>query len=173
MTAWTKARFRELFDLTQPRIMRMLNGGWISNGRRAFVPRQLDAENIASETWRIFVEHALEGRVDEDRDPSAYVIGIAKNVALKELTKAQRITVLEVPEEVPSPATPLDLRSVKTQLIQAIDELEEPARSILLGKRAGLGEGELAEKLGLSRDQVRRRYERGLGALRRRFGVTE
>jgi len=165
-----EAEFRSIFERVHPSLMRMLIQGWVGpNHQVLFLPSRAEAEEVAAECWRVFIEHLASGKFERDRPAEPYLLGIGKNLALSRLRR--RYTQEKYRDDMSLIFEPgaVDQATLDLRLAEGIERLEEPERTILDLKRAGVTEREIGLRLSLSRDQVRRRYAGGLRQLRRYF----
>lgn len=118
------------------------------------------------DAFRILVEHVQKGRFDESRNPGAYWMGIAKNLALRELGQQKRKAALENSMH---PKTPLKLFGedrAKVLLDSALTSLGQSERFVVTRMKEGFRQKDIAHEMGKSRDQVQRIWSRALNKLR-------
>lgn len=162
--------FKSLFEETNPGLIKMLVHGWTGpSGKRLYLETLSEAEDVAAEAWRVFLEHEKTGRFDVSRPAAPYVLSIARNVAL---SRVRRLYTQRDKSQSLAWFFEVDAGNdahLDVVLERAIDRLGEPEKSIFEAKREGVSEREIGARLELSRDQVRRVYVKGLRALRRYF----
>src|SRR5262245_36274705 len=147
---------------------------WVRRLARALVRDAHAAEDLAQETLRVTLEQPA-GRVGGGVALRAWLVRVARRLALdrfrSDASRAERERAI-APRE-PSGEAPLDgvARSqLQRRVVDAVHELAEPTRStILLRYLDELPTREIARRMGVSDDVVRKRLERGLAQLRERL----
>lgn len=142
-----------------------------------FLTRQLGsaalAEDLTQETWLRAATCASEATLV---NPQAYLFRIASNLALDHLRhvgqrieiEADRDIILSVPDPTPSPEAAAVHRSALDRLLRVVDGLSPRCREVfILHKFEGLAYGEVAERLGISRNTVMVHMVKALAALKR------
>ena len=112
-----------------------------------------DPEGLADETLDRVAHKVMDGLVAE-RSALAYVLGVARLVALEAGRRERRHTAAS-PDELPAPAPDADQERYHGALERCLSGLEAPDRELLLEYHRGDGRGRidgrraLAERLGL------------------------
>ena len=138
----------EVYEAHAPSVLRFLLGR---------VGSAFDAEDLCQETFQVFVRKVDDGSFDPSRPPRPFLLGIAKNLALKRMGKVGREEPIE--EEHLGEESAIDPES--TERARWARELyasfEEGERQVATGYFVeGLSQQSLGEELGMSRDQVYR-----------------
>ena len=135
--------------------------------------RQL-AEDVLQDTMLYLWAHADAYR--RDGHPKAWMLTIARHLAMDLMRKNHRTVLLESWDEVPGSAgmtLPADMVS-DLELSMAISKLAPAeAQVLILFSFAGLSHGETAKLLGIPYYKVRYRYRRAIGKLRVLLSVDE
>lgn len=130
---------------------------------KARLTRQLGSEELASEslheTWLRLQRTDDPGPIQK---PVAYLLHIATNIARdaqrrehRRLRRSEIDAALEVADSAPTPADSAEARLELEALEQAINELPDRARTILIASRLeGLTHQAIADRLGISRRTV-------------------
>ena len=149
---------------------------------RRFLARMLRGEaaaaDVAQDTWLRLVRRAPRRAVD---DPKAYLFQVAANTArdhmARERTRAAVVDDGSSPETLASPAPDSEAAALARErlrlLAEAVDELPPRCRQIFLMSRLdGLANGEIAARLGISRNAVEKHVIRALLHCRRRLDAA-
>jgi len=137
------------------------------------------AEEVVQETWMRLQRISTTAPLQQPRD---YLFRIASNLAIDHLradkTRSQYAGMgNELPDEVscqlPLPDQVLDGQQRLQILLMAVEELPPRCREVFsLHKLEGLSHGEVAEKLGISKNMVEKHVIRGLSHCRECLGYT-
>lgn len=106
---------------------------------------QYTAEDLTSETFLRAIKKI--DTYDDRMRPSTWLCTIGRNLYLNQVKKESRRADLEkvILAELDSPEDVLIRKENVRQLVQIIEELEEPKRQLFLLRRQGLGYREIAE----------------------------
>ena len=121
---------------------------------------QYTAEDLASETFLRAIKKI--DTYDDRMKPSTWLCTIGRNLYLNQIKKESRRTDLEkvILADPDSPEDVLIRKENVRQMVQIIEELEEPKRQLFLLRRQGLGYREIAELMGKSETWARVTYYR-------------
>ncbi len=150
---------------------------------RRFLVRMLHCEEAAAdaaqEAWMRLIRFAPGRTMDDSR---AYVFQVAANVARDRLAEARRrdrvvVADAEAAERVacPEPDAEAAAQAAERQrlLAAAVDELTPRCREVFLMSRLdGLANGEIAARLGISRNMVEKHIIRAMLHCRRRLDAA-
>jgi len=149
---------------------------------RRFLARMLRCEEtaaeVAQEAWLRLIRLAPGRTVDE---PRAYLFQVAANAArdhmARERTRATFVDAGSTPEAVPCPAPDVETAALARErlslLADAVDELTPRCREVFLMSRLdGLANGEIADRLGISRNMVEKHIIRAMVHCRRRLDAA-
>lgn len=134
------------------------------------------AQDLTQETW---LRIARVGGGEDICNPRAYLFRIAANVAAdhrraeirRRLAPDEVDNLLAVPDETPGPEAVAEARSDVAALREALAELPERRREILiLNRLQGMTQRAIAEKLGLSTRTVEKEIQRALEHCGARLG---
>jgi RNA polymerase sigma-70 factor (ECF subfamily) len=146
--------------------------GWVERLARALVRDVAEAEDLAQEALRVTLEQP-RGRVGAG-SMKAWLGGVLRRLAL-DRSRADRSRAAREQSITPRdpPAEPFEIvaRAARQQRVaQAVHELPEPARSTVLYRYLDeLPTREVAARMGVTEELVRKRLERALAELRRRL----
>lgn len=121
---------------------------------------QYTAEDLTSETFLRAIK-----KIDTYNDrmkPSTWLCTIGRNLYLNQVKKESRRADLEkvILADPDSPEDVLIRKENVRQLVQIIEELEEPKRQLFLLRRQGLGYREIADIMGKTETWARVTYYR-------------
>jgi len=149
---------------------------------RRFLARMLRCEEtaaeVAQEAWLRMIRLAPGRTVDE---PRAYLFQVAANAARDRMARERtRVSVVDgrpVPEAVPCPEPDAETAALARErlslLADAVDELPPRCREVFLMSRLdGLANGEIAARLGISRNMVEKHIVRAMLHCRRRLDAA-
>ena len=118
------------------------------------------AEDLTSETFLRAIQkiHTYDGRVKA----ATWLCTIGRNLYLNQVKKESRRTDLEkvILVDPDSPEDVLIRKENVRQMVQIIEELEEPKRQLFLLRRQGLGYREIADIMGKTETWARVTYYR-------------
>jgi RNA polymerase sigma-70 factor (ECF subfamily) len=124
------------------------------------------ARDIAQETMLAVIRNLRDGRLLDSEKLPAYVCGTARNLISNHLrTRSRKPEGGPPPEELPTPDCQLEVEQSERVFLarRAIARLEPADRLILLLTLVdGMKPGEIAARLGLSSEVVRKRKSRAL-----------
>lgn len=131
--------------------------GWARSPR---ITSAFEVEELAQETFLEFARQWRDGRFDRSREARPYLFGIARNLALRKMGRAQR----EIPTDDLEPYlaelpvhAPIENRERARLLAELEAQLEDREREVLhLYFDDDESQEAVGAKLGLSRDQVYR-----------------
>jgi len=133
------------------------------------------ADEVVQEVMSRTAGALSEGRVRERDRVAAFARAVARNVivdVIRERSRLERLPDAGATHEDPAPNALETLVSAeeRIRLVAAIERLSEADRELLrLAYYDGLSQSEIAERLGLRRDLVRKRKSRAVLRLRRAF----
>ena len=142
----------------------------------AYVAGVVRDQAAAEEVTAVAFERALRRRESFSPargSPRGWLFGIARNAAYDELRRRVRTPPVAEPEELggPGPDTTADTAVRSVTVAAALAELDDAERELVRLKfEAGLGNGEIAEVLGISESNVGTRLCRVVAKLRERIG---
>lgn len=158
--------FRTIFDRYAARVRRFL---------RDLLRDEGVADEATQETF-VRAHRLLGGLRDEDR-LSAWLLGIARNVAMEQLRQRRKArsnddeAALELPDLSPSPEALLLGRESNRMLADALGELDENRRAALLLRiDHGLGYDDIASQMGWPLQKVKNEIHRARLELRAHLG---
>jgi RNA polymerase sigma-70 factor, ECF subfamily len=138
----------EIYEAHAPTVMRFL---------LARVGSAFDAEDLCQETFQLFFKKAEEGTFDGSRPARPFLLGIAKNLALKRLGKIGREQPFEEEHFGEENAVDPEANERARWAQELYATFEEPERQVATGYFVeGLSQQSLGDELGMSRDQVYR-----------------
>lgn len=144
---------------------------WLDRLVAGMVREASDRDDIAQRA----LVHCIEAR-GPIRNVKAYLASVARGFALnrhrERVTRERREQIAAEPEISPQsdPALLAERAEMQQQVIEALLELEEPRRTVLLLRFHGeVSTEEIASKLGIPAPTVRSHLRRGLEQLRDRF----
>jgi RNA polymerase sigma factor (sigma-70 family) len=143
--------------------------------RRFFLRRLRNREDAADATQETFLRLLTAAPKEDLRNPHAYLFQVAKSVAHGVTARLMRDSALfsedldqtQVADDAPSPERVVAARQQLALLIETILALPPKCRVVfVLSRLEGLSNGEIAEKLGVSRNMVEKHIIRALMACR-------
>ena len=141
--------------------------------KRYIAKRLNSADTAADLTHEAFVRLLRQTPAQDLENPRAYLYTIAGNLVVDHLRKSRKQLVVDgddgqaSPDEAPGPERSLLAKDELRRLKQAVDELPPRQREILLlHKFEYLSYGEIAEKLGISKNTVMVHMMRALKSCR-------
>lgn len=143
--------------------------------KRFFVRRLRNSDDASDAVQETFLRLMTTTPRDELRNPHAYLFQVAKSVANGITARLLRESALfadgvdetAVADDAPSPETIVAARQQLAILVRAISCLPPKCRVVfVLSRLEGLSNGEIAEKLGISRNMVEKHIIRALMACR-------
>jgi len=143
--------------------------------RRFFLRRLRNREDAADATQETFLRLLTTSPKEDLRNPHAYLFQVARSVAHGITARLMRDSALfaeeldqtQVADEAPSPERVVAARQQLGILIETISALPPKCRVVfVLSRLEGLSNGEIAEKLGISRNMVEKHIIRALMACR-------
>ena len=133
------------------------------------------ARDLAQETMLAVIRNLRDGRLLDSEKLPAYVCGTARNLISNHLrTRRRRPEGGPAPEDVPAPDCQVEFEQSERMFLarRAIASLQPADRLILLLTLVdGLKPGEIADRLGLSPEVVRKRKSRALERAREVLGM--
>jgi len=133
------------------------------------------ARDLAQETMLAVIRNLRDGRLLDSEKLPAYVCGTARNLISNHLrTRRRRPEGGPPPEELPTPDCQLEVEQSERAFLarRAIAKLQPADRLILLLTLVdGMKPGEIADRLGLSPEVVRKRKSRALERARDVLGM--
>ena len=139
---------------------------------RALIKDRTLADDVAQEAF-LSVARAQSGRTSSTpiESRSAWlrtiVLNVARSMGRSKVRRAHRESAVARPEVIPSTASILEREEARRTLVEGVLALEEPYRStLILRYLEELSLGEVAQRLGVSKETVRTRSRRGLEQLR-------
>ncbi|MBP1843495.1 RNA polymerase sigma-70 factor (ECF subfamily) [Rhizobium petrolearium] len=149
--------------------------------RRFFLRRLRNREDAADATQETFLRLLTAAPKEDLRNPHAYLFQVAKSVAHGITARLMRDSALfcedldqtQVADEAPGPERVVAARQQLALLIETILALPPKCRVVfVLSRLEGLSNGEIAEKLGVSRNMVEKHIIRALMACRQARQTT-
>jgi RNA polymerase sigma factor (sigma-70 family) len=143
--------------------------------RRFFIKRLRNGEDAADATQETFLRLLTTTPKTDIRNPQAYLFQVAKTVAHGITARLLRDSALFadeldvgcVADEAPGPQRIVEARQQLALLIETISMLPPKCRTVfVLSRLEGLSNGEIAERLGVSRNMVEKHIIRALMACR-------
>jgi RNA polymerase sigma-70 factor (ECF subfamily) len=133
------------------------------------------ARDIAQETMLAVIRNLRDGRLLDSEKLPAYVCGTARNLISNHLrTRSRKPEGGPVPEDVPAPDCHVEVEQSERAFLarRAIARLEPADRLVLLLTLVdGMKPAEIAQRLGLSSEVVRKRKSRALERARQVLGM--
>ena len=133
------------------------------------------ARDLAQETMLAVIRNLRDGRLLDSEKLPAYVFGTARNLISNHLrTRSRKPEGGPPPEELPAPDCEVEVEQSERVFLarRAIASLQPADRLILLLTLVdGLKPGEIADRLGLSPEVVRKRKSRALERAREVLGM--
>jgi RNA polymerase sigma-70 factor (ECF subfamily) len=133
------------------------------------------ARDLAQETMLAVIRNLRDGRLLDAEKLPGYVCGTARNLINNHLrTRRRKPEGGPAPEELPAPDCQLEVEESERMFLarRAIARLQPADRLILLLTLVdGMKPGEIAERLGLSSEVVRKRKSRALERARAVMGM--
>ena len=153
-----RGEVRAYFERCSPAVLRLA---------RRITRNEADAEEVRQEVFLKFQEYLP--KLDREGNLAGWIFRTATTVALK--ARQRRLRFVSNPgESITESSTPLSgepLEADLTRVSQALEQLPEPSRRILLERfRDGRSPAEIARRLGLAAGSVRVRVFRALDAVR-------
>lgn len=143
--------------------------------RRFFLRRLRNREDAADATQETFLRLLTASPKEDLRNPHAYLFQVARSVAHGITARLMRDSALfddeldqtQVADEAPGPERVVAARQQLGLLIETISSLPPKCRVVfVLSRLEGLSNGEIATKLGISRNMVEKHIIRALMACR-------
>lgn len=143
--------------------------------QRFFLRRLRNREDAADATQETFLRLLTASPKEDLRNPHAYLFQVARSVAHGITARLMRDSSLfgdeldqtQVADDAPSPERVVAARQQLGLLIETISSLPPKCRVVfVLSRLEGLSNGEIAEKLGISRNMVEKHIIRALMACR-------
>lgn len=132
---------------------------------RTLVSYERNADLRQDLTQEVFL--AILGSIDRievAKNPKAYLLRIAHNVAIDHVARESKNTWVELDDRIEDPAIDpagqADAASERDRLLEAVRRLRLPYRQVIVLALEGLDHEEIAEVLGIDRGAVRVRYFR-------------
>jgi len=144
--------------------------------RRFFQKRLRNREDAADATQETFLRMLSASPADELRNPHAYLFKVAKTVAHGITARLLRDSAIfvgnvgfeHIPEDVPNAERILEARQQLGLLVKTISALPPKCRTVfVLSRIEGLSNGEIAAKLGVTRNMVEKHIVRALMSCRK------
>jgi len=133
------------------------------------------ARDLAQETMLAVIRNLRDGRLLDAEKLPGYVCGTARNLINNHLrTRSRKAEGGPVPEEIPAPDCQVEIEQSECLFLarRAIAKLQATDRLILLLTLVdGMKPGEIAARLGLSSEVVRKRKSRALDRAREVLGM--
>jgi RNA polymerase sigma factor (sigma-70 family) len=133
------------------------------------------ARDLAQETMLAVIRNLRDGRLLDREKLPAYICGTARNLINNHLrTRSRQPACGPASEELPAPDCQVEVEQSERQFLarRAISRLQPADRLILLLTLVdGLKPGEIAARLGLSSEVVRKRKSRALERARQILGT--
>lgn len=108
-----------------------------------------DPASLADETLDRVGRRAAEG-LDIDRTPTAYVLGVARLVALEAGRRAKREVALAAPEQLPAPLEDAEVELRARALEACLAKLTEEERRVVLEYHRGEGKARIEGRQALA-----------------------
>ena len=145
---------------------------------RAHYRSQIDLRDLVNEVVAIAVRSIATCRAQDEDAFFGWLVGIAKNVVLREIERLERRQTLQIldPPDSGTPSPSKDLRRVERfdRLRSALEGLSAEHREVILLVRIeGLPIREVADRMNRSEAAARKLLWRALKELRKQFGETE
>jgi RNA polymerase sigma-70 factor (ECF subfamily) len=143
--------------------------------RRTFRISLVQGQDVAQEAFLRVARACVTGRAVPGENLMAYLLGAAHNLAVSTFRRERSVlvtdTVLTRLQERRSPSPPGDLRVLHELVVPAIEEMAPGSRRRVVELQArGLEDGEIAEVLGISLENLRVQRHNAVVELRRRLG---
>ncbi|QRM45763.1 sigma-70 family RNA polymerase sigma factor [Rhizobium sp. BG4] len=143
--------------------------------KRFFLRRLRDGDAASDATQETFLRLLTVSTKDDLQNPQAYLFQVARTVAHGITAKIMRDSALfsgglelgDVAEDAPGPERIVEARQQLALLIRTISQLPFRCRTVfVLSRLEGLSNGEIAERLGVTRNMVEKHIIRALLACR-------
>ncbi|WP_344361526.1 sigma-70 family RNA polymerase sigma factor [Streptomyces gobitricini] len=143
--------------------------------RRTFRISLVQGQDVAQEAFLRVARACVTGRAVPGEHLMAYLLGAAHNLAVSTFRRERSVlvadTVLARLQERRSPVATGDLRVLHELVVPAIEEMAPGSRRRIVELQArGLEDGEIAEALGISLENLRVQRHNAIVELRRRLG---
>lgn len=147
---------------------------------RRYIKDEFTQDDLYQEILIKLAAHVKEIQFSDKEKAKNYVITVSKNYCLNYLDKQKRSKIVlygdtrELEDEKPAPLDWILRQDAKERLYREVEKLGDKYQAVLSLKYIyGFNDGKIAEMLGITKENVRKRLTRAKVILRERLAGTE